>query len=315
MSFSSDVKKELCRVHVKLAEMRKAEAYGMLLFCRGFSAEDISFRTESGAAAERFASLTAEVTGAVVETRKTLTARKSGAELYKVHLTSQSDCERVFALFGHDAAQTSLRINRANIEFDECMPSFLRGAFLACGSVSSPETEYRLEFGTVHKNLSEDLCKMIREATEINSGRAASPKVLSRRGSYVVYLKDSEDISDLLTLIGAGRASMAVMQVKIEKSRENSINRKINSQIANADRSASASAKQVKAIQKLAESGVLDTLSSELRAAAQLRLDHHVASLKELVELSPVPVSRSGLNHRLAKLVEIAGDITSDSKK
>ncbi len=306
MSFSSDVKKELCKVNAKLYEMKKAEAYGLMLFCRRFSGSEISFKTESAAAAERFAQLTAEVTGAVVETRRTLTARKSSSELYKVSLTSQDDCERVFSFFGHDVSQPSLRVNRANIEFDDCIPAFLRGVFLACGSVSSPETEYRLEFGTVHKNLSEDLCNILNEAKALNTGGDSSPKMISRRGSCVVYLKDSEEIADLLTLIGATKASMSLMQVKIEKSQENLMNRKINSQIANADKTASASAKQVKAIRKLKDSGVLDTLSEELQAAARLRLDHPMASLKELVELSPVTVSRSGLNHRLNKLVETA---------
>ena len=303
MSFSSDVKKELCRVNAKLYEMKKAECYGLMLFCRRFTADEISFKTESAAAAERFAQLTAEVTGTVVETRRTLSTSKSS---YKVSLTSRDECERVFSFFGHDASQPSLKVNRANIEFDECIPAFLRGVFLACGSISSPETEYRMEFGTVYKNLSDDLCNIIREAKSLTGEGTVSPKMINRRGSCVVYLKDSEDIADFLTLIGATKASMSVMEIKIEKSRENLMNRKINSQIANADKTASASAKQVKAIRKLRENGTLDTLSEELRTAAELRLAHPTASLKELVELSPVSLSRSGLNHRLNKLVETA---------
>ena len=149
---------------------------------------------------------------------------------------------------------------------------------------------------------------MIKETTELAGGKAASPKMISRRGSYVVYLKDSEDIADLLTLIGAGGASMSVMQVKIEKSLENSLNRKINSQIANTDKTVSAAAKQMRAIQTLEDSGAFDTLSEELKAAAMLRRAHPIASLKELVEVSPVHISKSGLNHRLNKLVELAGD-------
>ena len=105
--------------------------------------------------------------------------------------------------------------------------------------------------------------------------------------------------------MGAGNASMTVMQVKIEKSLENTLNRKINSQIANTDKTVSAAAKQVSAIDALERSGVLETLSDELKAAAALRREHPIASLKELVELSNVPISKSGLNHRLNKLVEL----------
>ncbi len=308
MSFSGDVKRELSKTRVKLKEIERSEAYGLLLFCRSFNDKEIYFRTESGAAAERFSQVVAEVTGAVVETQKTLTARKNNSSVYRVAIPSADDCARVFSYFGHEEGKASLRINMANLEFEPCAAAFLRGAFLTCGTISAPETEYRLEFNTVHKNLSEDLCRVIKETTELAGGKAASPKMISRRGSYVVYLKDSEDIADLLTLIGAGGASMSVMQVKIEKSLENSLNRKINSQIANTDKTVSAAAKQMRAIQTLEDSGAFDTLSEELKAAAMLRRAHPIASLKELVEVSHVHISKSGLNHRLNKLVELAGD-------
>ena len=291
-----------------MKEIERSEAYGLLLFCRHFSPSEISMRTESGSAAKRFAELTAQITGAVVEVRQTITARKKGGSIYKAFVPSQGDCERIFSQFGHDPAAPSLRINMANLEFEPCAAAFLRGAFLTCGTISSPESEYRLEFNTVHKNLSDDLCRVIKETTELAGGRAAQPKVITRRGSYFVYLKDSEDISDLLTLMGAGSAAMSIMQVKIEKSRENSINRKINSQIANTDKTVSAAAKQVRAIRTLEENGTLASLSEELQTAAKLRRDHPIASLKELVSLSEAPISKSGLNHRLNKLVELAGE-------
>jgi len=200
----------------------------------------------------------------------------------------------------------SLRINRANIEFEVCAAAFLRGAFLTCGSITSPESEYHLEFNAVHKNLSEDLCKIIQETTEYVGGRAIKPKVVCRRGSYVVYLKDSEDISDILTLMGAGNASMNVMQIKIMKNYENAKNRQVNSQLANTDKIVSAAAKQVKAITILDESGKLGTLSEELQEAARVRKQYPLVSLKELCTYFDTPISKSGLNHRLNKLIELA---------
>ena len=309
MSFSSEVKKELCRVNVKLKEVELAEVYGFLLFCRRFTPDEIYFRTESGCAAQRFCQLVSSVSSAVTEVDQTLTARKGSAVIYKALVPDSSDCERIFTMFGHERNDVSLRINQSVIEFEPCAAAFLRGAFLTCGSITAPETEYRIEFNMVHKNLSEDLCRVIKETTLLAGGRAASPKISCRRGAYVVYLKESDDVADLLTLMGAGNASMAVMQVKIEKSIENTMNRRINSQIANTDKTVSAAAKQVKAINALMRGGILQTLSEELRAAANLRLEHPIASLKELSQASDPPVSKSGLNHRLKKLVELAAEL------
>lgn len=306
MSFSSDTKKELCRIQTKLDEMVKAEAYGLLLFCRKFSDSEISFKTESSEAAQRFADIITAHTGSVVEIKKSLSARKNEASLYTVSVANVDDCKRIFDYFGHGNGEVSLRINRANIEFEVCAAAFLRGAFLTCGNITAPESEYHLEFNVSHKNLSEDLCKLIYETTEFVGGRAIIPKSVSRRGAYVVYIKDSEDISDFLTLMGAGNASMAVMQVKILKDYENAKNRQINSQLANTDKIVSAAAKQVQAINILSENGRLGSLSEELQEVAEIRKQYPLASLKELCTYFETPISKSGLNHRLNKLIELA---------
>ena len=306
MSFSSDTKKELCKVQSKLNEIIKAEAYGLLLFCKKFSENEISFKTESSETARRFADIVTACTGSVVEIRKSLSARKNEASLYKVSVPSAEDCRRIFEYFGHDNNDVSLRINRANMEFEICSAAFLRGAFLTCGNITSPESEYHLEFNATHKNLSEDLCKLIYETTEFVGGRAITPKAVHRRGSYVVYMKDSEDISDFLTLMGASHSSMTVMQVKIMKNVENERNRQINSQIANTDKIVSAAAKQVQAINSLEKSGKLNTLNEELREAAKIRKQYPLASLKELCTYFENPISKSGLNHRLNKLIELS---------
>ncbi len=286
--------------------MARAEAYGLLLFCRKFSETEISFRTESSDAADRFAGMIAEQTGSIVEIRKSLSARKNENSLYKVEIPALDDRRKIMETFGHDSNQISLRINRANIEFDVCAASFLRGAFLTCGNITSPESEYHLEFNVPHKNLSEDLCRIICETTEFVGGRAITPKTAGRRGAYVVYLKDSEDISDLLTLMGAGNASMSVMQVKILKNFENDRNRKINSEIANTDKTVSAAAKQIQAINILRESGKLEKLSDELQEVAKIRESFPLASLKELCTHFKTPISKSGLNHRLNRLIELS---------
>ncbi len=307
MSFSSETKRELCRAKLKPPELAWAEAYGLLLFAKKFSSKEIYFRTESADAANRFADVITTQTGAVVEISKTLSAKGSESIKYKVSIVSENDCEKVFFECGHSASDLNLKINRANIGFEVCMGAFLRGAFLTCGNVSSPETEYRLEFCVRHKVLSEELCRFIEEAGETVIGRRITPKISVRRGTYIVYIKDSEDISDLLTMMGAGGASMTIMQVKIMRNAENNRIRAINSQLANTDKALSAAARQIKAIEILRSDGKLGELSDELREAAEMREKYPLISLKELCTHFDKPISKSGLNHRLNKLIELAG--------
>lgn len=309
MSFSSETKQELCRCQMKYDEMVCAELYGMLLFGKKFSETEIFFRTESSAAANRFTQTISERTGSIVEVQSTLTVKKDDTKLYTVKVPNEYDCRRIFTYFGHSSTDVTLRINRANIENEQSAAAFLRGAFLNCGSISDPENEYHLEFVVQYKNLSDDLCKLITETTAFISERIISPKIMKRRGMYIVYLKDSEDISDILTLIGATNASMSVMEAKIVKSFKNATNRKVNSQVANTDKSFAAAAKQIQAINTLEREGILSDLSEELQEVACLRKKYPQASLKELGEMLSEPLSKSGLNHRLNKLVELAKSV------
>lgn len=315
MSFSAETKKELCKAQLKYDELICAEAYGLLLFSKHFSKNEISFRTESNDVTNRFTELITERTGSVVEVQSSLTARRNEATMYKVTVPNESDCQRILAYFGHDNGEVSLRINRANIENEQCTAAFLRGAFLTCGNITSPETEYRLEFVVQHKNLSEDLCKIIKETTAFVSNRIISPKVTNRRGAYVVYIKDSDDISDLLTLMGAMNASMSVMQARIMKSYKNAANRKSNSEVANTDKAFAAAVRQIQAINALKESGKYSSLTDELKEVAEMRVKHPQAPLKELCTYFETPISKSGLNHRLNRLIELSQKQDKNDKK
>jgi len=171
VSFSSETKKELCKNVPKLNEFIKAEVYGLLLFCRHFSDSEISFTTESRDSAYRFADFITTQTSAVVEIQKQLAVRSTANTKYKVGIPNSADCKNVREMLGHDDAAPSLRINRANLGFEVCLPAFLRGAFLTCGSISAPETEYHLEFKVPHKMLAGDLQRVITEAAEYTAGR------------------------------------------------------------------------------------------------------------------------------------------------
>ena len=147
MSFSKETKAELCAHEVTQPEHQKAVAYGMVLFSRVFGASAISHTTESRSAAMLYARTVPELTGSIVELSVMLT-RRGGEKRssYTLSVPDRNDCRRVFEYFSHSIDRPSLRINRANIDGEECLPCFLRGAFLVCGNVSNPEKDYHIVY-------------------------------------------------------------------------------------------------------------------------------------------------------------------------
>lgn len=231
--------------------------------------------------------------------------RTTEHHLSKISLINADDCLRIFDDYGHHDNDISLRVNRANISSDELVAAFLRGAFEGCGSVSDPMKSYHAEFCVPHKNLSVDLCKILSEIPECDF----TPKTVVRNGSYVVYFKGSEQICDLLTYIGATNCAMEIMGTKAVKQVRNNINRRINSEVANITKIASASAKQLAAIQKIKDKKGIESLPDDLREIAVLRLENPEMSLRDLGQNLSVPISRSGANHRMNRLLEYAEDL------
>jgi DNA-binding protein WhiA len=195
--------------------------------------------------------------------------------------------------------EPSLRINRANIENEEDVPYFLRGAYLVCGSLTDPNKEYHMEFGVSYMNLSRDLSTLIGEVL-------SQPKSTVRRGAYIVYYKESENIEDMITYIGAVLSSLEMMNIKIEKDIKNRVNRRMNCDNANMDKTLNASMQQVEDINYIFEHKDESFLADELLQVAKLRLENPEMSLRELCESVNPPLSRSGVNHRLKKIGEIA---------
>ena len=215
---------------------------------------------------------------------------------------------RIFSDFGHSVSQVTLRVNRANVPGEEFSSAFVRGVFLSCGSVSDPMKSYHAEFCVSYKNLAADLCKILGEVTECSF----LPKTVLRSGNYIVYFKGSEQICDLLTYIGAPISAMEIMGTKAVKQVRNNINRRINGEMANIGKVASASARQIEAIKLIKQKQGLDTLPSDLREIAYLRLENPEMSLRDLGQNLNPPISRSGANHRIQRLLEYAG--MEDSK-
>ncbi len=305
MSFSKETKKELCSSEICDDKGKNSLAYGMALFSKFFSPKAIGFTTGCKAVAVLYSETISSLTSAIVDISCTLTKRREEKDIYTLSVPDSGDCGRVFDYFGHADNVPSLRINRANIESEEYIPYFLRGVFLVCGNVTDPEKDYHMEFVVPHMNLANDLSRLMSEIDIMKS----EPNVVRRKGSYVVYIKGSDLIADMLAYIGAPMASLDIIQQQIYKSVRNKVNRQINSETANSNKTAAASAKQLKAIAVIKEKRGLGYLSDELRELAELREEYPEYNLRELGEALSTPISRSGVNHRLMKIMEIAEEL------
>lgn len=299
MSFASDLKDELCKEVPEEESALHALLYGFLLFSYKFRADEISFSVLHEPTARLFAE--ALMTHCGVPAKITFKERVRGT-LYKVCIEKASERRKVMDAFYHVPGEPHLRINRANIENEEDVRYFLRGAYLVCGSLTNPEKDYHCEFDVSYMNLCKDLSALIGEVL-------AQPKSTIRRGSYMVYYKESENIEDLLTYIGAPMSAVELMNIKIIKNIKNRVNRRMNCDNANLDKTLNASFQQVQDIKYIFDVKGNTFLSEELRTVAEIRLENPDMSLRELGESVEPPLSRSGVNHRLKRIGEIAAEI------
>ena len=296
MSFSKKVKKELSQIEPEKQCCLAAQSYGLLLFGRSFSSSSIRILTESEDVARMYTDSSLNFTGI----EPTVEITKSGK--YSVKFTSQEDRGLILNSFGHSSNDVTLRINRANFEDDCCYGAFIRGAFMSCGTITDPNRNYHIEFVVQHQKLAGDLMAVLKDV-EIE------PKLSRRGNNYVVYCKYSNFIEDILTLMGAVDSSLDVMGIKMVKSVRNKINRQINFETANMSRTIDASLLQIVAIEKIREKGMFDSLPEQLRTIAKIRLENPDMSLGEIQKEIGDGISRSGVNHRLNKLVKIAQEL------
>ena len=296
MSFTSQVKSELCKIELKKPCCLRAECYGAWLFSKCFTLKEGSYTTETPHVARRMLELAAAGAGASAQLTYAVSRRRQPA--YKVALPEEQERRRLVNEFGHSGLEPSLRINRGALEDSCCQVAFLRGVFLSCGNATDPNKGYHLEFAAPYKNLANDLYALLGEAEAFR----ISPSLVRRPGGYGVYLKDSGQIENLLTFLGATGASMELMQVKMYKEVKNNINRKTNFETANMDKTYSAAARQIAAIAAISDTVGLSSLPENLQELAALRLNEPELTLRQLGER--LGVSRSGVNHRLQKLLE-----------
>lgn len=293
MSFSGDTKAELCRLPVQKKCCAVAEAYGVLLYCHTFSPREIRIITASPEFAERLPKLFKRAFGLAFD--KVPPEGASGKRSFLI--SEPGKITEVFHSFGTEAADAlTVHMNLAMLETDCCRTAFVRGAFLAGGSITDPAKRYHLELATAHASVSRECFSLLLEM-------GFEPKQTRRKGGYVTYFKQSGAMEDFLTGIGAPVAAMDIMSAKVEKDMRNSINRKVNCDSANADKIVEASQEQLEAIRRVEREYGLDTLPEGLQQAALLRIANPEASLAELATLSDPPVTKSCLSHRLKKIM------------
>ena len=296
MSFSSNVKAELCKDSLSKKSCAVAEGYGVLLYCNTFSSTEIRIITESRDFAARLPRLFKKAFGITFDQEPA--AHDRGKLQFAI--SSEDKIAKIFETLQMDLkASLTLHVNFGMLEEEaECM-AYLRGAFLAGGSVTDPAKRYHLEVTTSHYKVSRETCALLIEC-------GFSPKELSRGGNNILYFKQSDYIEDFLTAIGAQVSAMGVMEAKVEKDLRNGVNRRVNCETANLTKVVDASMGQMAAIRALEEAGELDKLPGKLRETALLRRENPEATLQELAAMLNPPITKSAINHRMRKLLELA---------
>ena len=293
-SFAYQVKSELCRVPVQRGCCARAEAYGVLLYCNTFNAREIRIITENPEFARRLPKLFHRAFSLRFDR---LPQEQEGREKLIFQITDPAKLERIISQFGYEAKQTlALHINFGVLEEDCCRASFIRGAFLAGGSVTDPEKRYHLELATPHHSVS-------RETYSVLLDMGFSPREAERGGNSLLYFKQADAIADFFTTIGASGTAMDIMTAKVEKEMRNTVTRQINCDSHNADKTVAAAQEQMNAIRRIAKDYGLDALPEPLKDAALLRIANPEASLADLATLSYPPVTKSCLNHRFKKIM------------
>lgn len=276
MSFSSDVKEELARQYSKSRHCQIAELSAMIMQEGRISMQPLalSFETDNPILIEKYATLMKRAFDVDVE--KTLDSQ---------------DCKNIIEA-----------IQGLYLEKTCCKRAFIRGAFMASGSMTDPNKAYHFEIVCRTPEQAARLQELMREFE-------TEPKVIERKNYHVVYLKEGSQIVDMLNVMEAYVSLMNLENVRILKEMRNSVNRQVNCETANISKTVNAAVKQIADIELIRDTDGLDSLPLPLREMAMVRLEYPEAPLKDLGKYMDPPVGKSGINHRLRKLAAIADAI------
>ena len=314
MSFSSAVKNELCRTNTNekcclLSELAAVVRMSGLINVVSCSEVNLRITTENAAFARRVFLIIKELYGVNAEMIIRRSKKLKKHVVYILVLTSSKGLKKILSEIGivfdeNEESQKIVNYLPYELSLNKrcCKKAYLKGAFLAAGSMSDPEKTYHLEIICHYPTLVHELNKLI-EFFKLNA------KVIKRKGNYVLYIKEGENIVDFLNIIGAHTALLELENVRILKGMRNSVNRIVNCETANLQKTVDASIRQVDNIMYIKEKLGFEKLPKNLREVAELRLEYSDASLMELGEMLSIPLGKSGVNHRLRKLDRIAEKI------
>ena len=297
VSFSSGAKAEICRVVPQKNCCAKAQCFGVLLFCNSFGSDGLRIITES----KEFAQLLPKLFKKAFNMTFDILPESETLGKLNFQITDPGKLHAIMEDYGFSPEDTlSLHINLPVVEEECCRSAFLRGAFLAGGSVTDPVKGYHIELSTTHRSVARECSALMDEILGFY------PKTVTRGGGQVLYLKQSDQISDFLTYLGAPIAAMGIMEARLEKELNNKVNRRCNCDDANISKVVDAAQGQLNAIEILKEKGLLDKLPAKLKQAAAARENNPESSLSELAALMDPPITKPAMNQRLKKLIEFA---------
>ncbi len=296
-SFSGTAKAEICRIIPQKKCCAVAECFGILLFCNSFTADGIKIITESREFAQNLPKLFKKAFGLSFDFFPSLEA--GGKMVFQI--SDPEKIQQIMYTYGFDIRDTlALHVNLPVVEEECCKVSFLRGAFLAGGSVTDPSKGYHMELTTTHQSVARETFALMREILGFD------PKSAQRSGGQVLYIKQSEQISDFLTFLGAPLAAMGIMEVRLEKELNNKVNRRCNCDDANTSKVVEAAQEQLAAICILRDRGMVEQLPAKMQQAIEAREKNPEASLTELAALMDPPITKPAMNNRLKKMVKFA---------
>ena len=315
MSFSSNVKEELSGIVPGARHCALAELSAIVSLCGRIeiNARDeyrLFIHTENETVARKFFTILQKAFNISSE----VSVRKlKNSNLYTVYVGSPKEAERVLRSTKLLDASGEIRedlslISNIIIQQVCCKRAFLRGAFLSAGSISDPEKGYHFEIVTPDEPKAEQVRGII-------NSFGLEGKVAARKNHYIVYLKEGEQIADILNIMGAHVSLMSLENVRILKEVRNSVNRQVNCEVANVTKTVNAAARQIEDINYIKDHLGFENLPEGLEEVALLRLSHPDSSLIELTKLLGSPIGKSGMNHRLKKLSLIASELRGQKEE
>ena len=287
MSFTQNIKENISKITNQCALCDVAELSALCKLCTNYQGGQVFIATENEFVAECISGLFKSVFKKDIDYKN----KNGNYRFYPGFDFFAETMADKLMIFGGDYERIT--------EKDCCRAAYIRGAFLGGGSVSNPNSRYHMEFDARYEVYANQVLSILKDL-------GISAKVTYRKGRYIVYIKEYEQIAGVLGIIGDFTAAMELYNTTIEKDLRNNANRRANCEVANIDKIAKTAAQQIMAIRRIEKTLQFSLLPESLKEIARLRVENPFDSLKELGEKTNPPIGKSGVNHRLKRIAEIA---------